>query len=68
MALEWRAVRASPMKKGESSLGTTGAETVDLLPGQVGMSGVRAVWHTHSAPHTSRGYPGGHPGARPLAV
>ena len=39
------------MKKGESSLGTTGAETVDLLQGQVGVSGVA---HPLSPSHKQR--------------
>jgi hypothetical protein len=33
-------VQASPKKKGESSLGTTDAGTLDLLRRQMGVSGV----------------------------
>ena len=39
-ALGWRVVQASPKKKGESSLGTTDAGTLDLLRRQMGVSGV----------------------------
>ena len=48
-ALGWRAVQASPERKGESSLGTTGAEAIDLLRGKVGMSGV-----AHPLQHPTR--------------